>query len=103
MTGLLSNLAIIAAATKMLAEIIFVLGILAVAFWQKDMIFWIISGIITILISTEWIDSYPGPVVALWALGVYQVLKGLLMALVSDKPSQGLSQFKELWRRALGK
>lgn len=85
------------------AEVILFLGILGLAFWQKDMILFLISGIITILIGVLWIDDYAGVSVALWGLGTYQILKGLLMALVSDKPSRGLSQFKGLWHRARGR
>jgi len=81
-------------------EVLLLIGILILAFWQKDMIIWLISGLVTIFLSVLWIDDYTGVVIAFWCLGVYQLLKAAMMALEVGGPARGLSQFKAMWQKA---
>ena len=109
-TGLATSFNGIAAALQigLLFELSLLIGIMSIAFWRLDkdpldaMILFIVSGIITILIGVQWIDAYPGVSVALWALGVYQLLKAVLLALESKGPSIGISQFKGLFHKVRG-
>jgi len=71
--------------------------IVYLAFWQKDMIVFLVSGIIVITLSASWVADYTGAVIALWALAVYQILRAVLMAIESNGPSRGWSQFRGLF------
>ncbi len=86
-----------------LFELSLLLGILAIAFWQKDSILFMVSGIIIILISVQWMASYPGVVVTLWGLAVYLLsFKGLIPMLATGGRSRGLSQFKSMFHKGGG-
>lgn len=68
---------------------------LVLAFWHKDMIFCIASGIVTFIISMLWVDSYAGVSVVLWFLAAYQIVwMGVIPALSMAGTSRGLSQFR---------
>ena len=82
--------------------IVIVFGILVLAFWKRDIILCIISGIITVLVALELVDSYAGIAITLLGLGIYQLITGITTALESAGPSKGWSQFKGMFNRAKG-
>jgi len=101
-----SALALLVAALQLirLFEIVLLFGFLTLAFWKNDTILFTVSGIITVLLGTEWIDTYPGISVTLWGFAVYQLtFKALIPMLYSGGPERGLSQFKALISRARGR
>lgn len=82
--------------------LILAIGVTALAFWQKDMILFIVSGIVMILVGGQWIDDYAGVTIVLWGLGVYQLLKALILALEIGGPAKGWSQFKGFYQKIRG-
>ncbi len=103
MTGLLSNL-------QFLVETLFLIGIVWLAFWLRDMIIYMIAGTILIMIGLSWIHAYSASSIyytwygiAVCTLGVYMVaFKGLVAVVTSDKPSRGWSQVKGWWSKGKG-
>ncbi len=81
-------------------EILILFGFLFLAFWVRDMILYIITGVISIIVGARWMDEMPGISVMLFGLAVYLLILGLLMPFQSSSPAKGLSHFKALWERA---
>ena len=90
-------------AIALLTLLLLLIWVNVMAFWRQDMILFIVSGIITILIGVQWIDDYAGVSIALWGLGIYQLLKAVLLALVSEQPTRGWSQFRGIYARMRGR
>lgn len=84
----------------MFFELLLLLGILAIAFWQKELIFWMLSGVITLVIGMLWVSDYPGVAVMMWFLSGYEVVRGFMGLIKNLGPSKGYSQFKEWYRKA---
>ena len=93
---------VIAGLAGQLFEILLVLGLVAIAFWRGEMLFYFISGVITLFIGLSWLDNYAGVSMALCFLAAYELFKGLMLALTSDKPSGGTSVFKSLFHKIKG-
>jgi len=73
------------------------------AFWQKDIILFVISAIITIITASLWIDNYPGISIALFGMAVYQLLKVIIIMGEQLGPAKGFSQFKAMYDNARGR
>lgn len=101
---LVAAVTLLAAALQMikLFELCLIIGFLVVAFWQNDIVLYLVSGLITWLIGAQWIGDYPGVTVVLWGMGTYELLKGVVMALEMGGPARGWSQIKGLFSRLRG-
>lgn len=73
-----------------------------VALWQKDMILYVISAIVTIIIAPLWIADYPGIGFILFGLAVYLFIKAILIMGVESGGSRGFSQFRDFYQRIKG-
>ncbi len=80
-------------------EIVIFLMFLILAWWQKDMILWLMSGLATIYIAATYSDDLPAFCGLLFALAVYELYLGLMIAIQAGGPAKGLSQFKAMFSR----
>lgn len=85
-----------------LFELALLLGFLALAFWQKDIVLYVVTAIISILLAADWVDSYPGISVAIFTLGVYLAVKVIIMVFETGGYARGMSQFKGVWAAVKG-
>jgi len=82
-----------------LTGVIVFLAMLLLAWWQKDMILWWLSGYITISTAGAWISELPAICIMLYLLAVYEFYLGLMIALKAGGDARGLSQFRSIWQR----
>ena len=101
MEAMITN-ALIAAVSAM-ASIVLLIFLVILAFWQKDAILFLISGIVTILIGILWIDDYAGVMIVMAGMGVYQILKAIIMVFQDGGMARGLSQFRGMISKARGR
>jgi len=64
------------------------------AFWQKNIILYIISATITILIGATWMDTIPGVGVMLWGLATYELYLMITMVFQASGEARGWSQLR---------
>lgn len=83
-------------------ELVMILSILAISTWKRDIIFYVVSGIVIMIMAITLIDSYTGIAVVLVCLSLYELYTGLIMAL-SGGQSRGLSQFRGLINKVRGR
>ena len=84
-----------------IAAVVLLLGLLALAAHQKDVIYYVVAGLVTCYIAIGWIADYPYIVVPIFALGVYMFFKAVLTS-VGSTQSKGWSAFKGLLNRFKG-
>lgn len=99
MTELLATANNLVAALEFGAEIFLVLGLLVLALWRRDVVFYVVSGVATFFIGMMWVDSYTGVSIATLFLAGYQLFSGIVLALTSDKPGRGWSQFRGIYNQ----
>lgn len=80
-------------------EVVLVIGLLFLALWRQKILLYMVSGLVTLFIGLSWVSEYAGVAIAMLFLAAYEMLEGLLMALASDKPARGWSQFRGLWNK----
>ncbi|OGN90749.1 MAG: hypothetical protein A2Z70_01335 [Chloroflexi bacterium RBG_13_48_17] len=83
-------------------ELTLVLGAIALAFWQRDAIIYILSAICIITVVAGWFEDYPGAAFALVMLGFDECRRALMIAIEAGGPARGWSQFRGLWNRRKG-
>jgi len=74
-------------------EVLLIIGLLVIARWERDVIMYLIAGLVTCYIALGWMATYPGIAVAVVVLGTYCIFNGCLIALAGGS-STGLSVFK---------
>lgn len=63
------------------AEVLLALGITLIAFWRRDSILYVITGITLILFGTQWAETSLGPSVMVAILGGYCFWKAVEKAI----------------------
>lgn len=79
-----------------------IIALLALVLWRGDEILYFITGLVTFFIGISWASTYSGISYAMCVLSVYEMLRGLIMAIMSKDPSRGLSQFRALINKVRG-
>ena len=79
-----------------------ILAMLALVLWRGSEILYFIAGLVTFFIAITWASSYSGVSYAMCILSGYEMLRGLIMAVTTDAPSRGLSQFKSIINKVKG-
>jgi hypothetical protein len=74
--------------------VFFVLAIFAIAVWRRELVTYMISGLLAFFISLMWLDDYLVISLIVMFLAVYQWFEALVLAMSSGGPSKGISQFK---------
>ena len=83
-------------------EVIFLLGLVFLAYWIREIIFYMVVGTILIMMGLSWVSTYSASSIyytwygiAVCTLGVYMVaFKGLVAVLTSEGQAKGWSQIK---------
>lgn len=78
------------------------IGLAFLAFTKKDMILYIVSGLITLSIGALWFDDYLLIAIAAVGLGVYQIILAVVEAVTAGGSSRGVSQFKGVFNAIKG-
>lgn len=82
-------------------RLLLALGILALAKWEKDIIFYIVAGLVTIYLALSWTSSFPELAVPVFGLGCYELARAVLMAVQGSK-GRGFSRFRGIIDRIKG-
>lgn len=78
------------------------IGIAFLSFTRKDMIIYIVSGLITLAIGALWFDDYLLIAIAVMGLGLYQIILAVIEAVTAGGSSRGFSQFKGAYNALKG-
>lgn len=82
---------------------ILILGLSYLAFWQKHIIIYFITGLITIYVALSWVDIHLGISIAMLFLGLLFLWEGLMVALEDGGPARGWEQIKGWFSRRRGR
>lgn len=73
------------------------IGLLALALWKRDMLWFMASGLVALFIGLSWIDANTGVAMAIIGIGTFQLLEALILAVASGGAGKGWSQFKGIY------
>lgn len=76
-------------------EVLVVLGILVFSLWKKEVILYVIAGLVTLFAALSWVRDLPEIAIPLIGLGLYQLLNAILSA-VGTNPATGSSHVKAI-------
>ena len=85
-----------------IAELVIFITLLYLAFWQKGIITYIISSVVTIMVGATWIDDLPAVSIMLWGLATYELYLVIILIFETGGMAKGMSQFKGLWDKVRG-
>lgn len=85
-----------ASALELGAGTLLVMAILYLSYWRNSVFIFALSGLVTLTIGLTWATSYPGFSYAFLFMSIYQFMKCWVLALETDKPAKGISQFKNI-------
>lgn len=71
-----------------------VIAMLFLVLWRGDIMLYFIAGLITFFIAITWSSRYTGVSYCFCVLSSYEMLQGLILAISTDVPARGISQFK---------
>jgi hypothetical protein len=74
--------------------VFFILTIFAIAVWRRDLVTYMISGLLAFFIAVMWLDDYLVISLVVMFLAVYQWFESLVIAMSSGGTAKGISQFK---------
>ncbi len=103
-TGIATAITLLVAAIQIMRifELALLIGFLALAYWRQEEVLFAASAVITILIAFEWVSTYPGIAVILWAFGLYLVGFKVIIPIMAGGSARGFSQFKAMFHRVKG-
>ena len=71
-----------------------VIGLLGLALWKRDIIWYSASGLAALIIGIGWIGEYTGIAFAVIGIATFQLLEAVILGASSGRGAKGISQFK---------